>query len=184
MAVSGKTEPEAYLLDAEGEPVEECGAVLTAGDGQNEAEFQITSGILAEMLAMGGSLRLEFPLECGADGTVQAGESSEQVSEVRLDPESVFLLSGGELFLMPEHLAEPFKKPLPCQVRTGAKEREGETWGTITFSLEDDGGNVLQSWPDTLTMTEEEWNQLIPETLGGVELPEDLERGADPSGAP
>lgn len=60
-----KTEPEAWLLDAEGETVEECGAVLTTGDGQNEAEFRIASGILAEMLSLGGSLRLEFPLECG-----------------------------------------------------------------------------------------------------------------------
>ena len=66
MAVSGKTEPEAWLLDAEGETVEECGAVLTTGDGQNEAEFRIASGILAEMLSLGGSLRLEFPLECGS----------------------------------------------------------------------------------------------------------------------
>ena len=87
MAVSGKTEPEAWLLDAEGETVEECGAVLTTGDGQNEAEFRIASGILAEMLSLGGSLRLEFPLECGADGTVQAAGGSVQESELRMEPE-------------------------------------------------------------------------------------------------
>lgn len=174
MAVSGKTEPEAYLLDAEGEPVEACGAVLTAGDGQNEAEFRITSGILAEMLSMGGSLQLEFPLECGADGTVWAAGASAQKSEMCLEPEQVLFVSGGETFLLPDHLAEDFEKPVSCMVRTEAAEQEDGISGLITFSLEPDGVNVLESWPDVLTMTEEEWNQLVPEPLDGMELPEDL----------
>lgn len=174
MAVSGKAEPEAWLLDAEGEPVKDCGAVLIAGKGQSEAEFRITSGILAEMLSLGGSLSLEFPLECGADGTVQAGGASMQESELRLEPEQVLFASGGETFLLPEDLAEPFQRPLPCLVRTEAAEGEDGICGRITLSLEDEGQDVLESWPEVLTMTETEWEQLVPEPLDGMELPEDL----------
>ena len=174
MAVSGKTEPEAWLLDAEGETVEECGAVLTTGDGQNEAEFRIASGILAEMLSLGGSLRLEFPLECGADGTVQAAGGSVQESELRMEPEQVLFVSGGETFLLPEYLAYPFEKPLSCRVRTETVEQDDEISGRITLSLEDEGQDVLESWPDALAMTEAEWEQLVPEPLDGMELPEDL----------
>ena len=174
MAVSGKTEPEASIVDAEGETVEDCGAVLIAGEGQSEAEFRITGGILAQMLSMGGSLRLEFPLERGADGTVQAAGASMQESELRLEPEQVLFVSGGETFLLPDHLAEPFEKPLPCLARTEAVEQEDGVSGRITFSLADEGQNVLESWPDVFTMTETEWEQLTPEPLDGMELPEDL----------
>lgn len=174
MVVSGEYEPEAYLLDAEGEPVEECGAVLAAGKGENEAEFRIASGILMEMLSMGGSLRLEFPLECGTDGTVWETGISGQEEEIRLKPEQVLFLSGGELFLLPEHLAEPFEKPISCLVRTEATEGEQGTCGMITLSLKEEGEQVIESWPDVLTMTEEEWSQMVPEMLDEVELPEDL----------
>lgn len=174
MAVSGKAEPEASIVDAEGAVLEDCGAVLTAGDGQKEAEFRISSGILAEMLSMGGSLRLEFPLECGADGTVQAGGASVQESEMRLEPEQILFISGGETFLLPDHLAEPFEKPLSCLVRSEAVEQEDGISGRITLFMEDEGQNVLESWPDVFTMTEAEWEQLTPEPLDGMELPEDL----------
>ena len=174
MAVSGKTEPEAWLLDTAGETVEECGAVLTTGDGQNEAEFRIASGILAEMLSLGGSLRLEFSLECGADGTVQAAGGSVQESELRMEPEQVLFVSGGETFLLPEYLAYPFEKPLSCLVRTETVEQDDGISGRITLSLENEGQDVLESWPDALTMTEAEWEQLVPEPLDGMELPEDL----------
>ena len=59
------------------------------------------AAFLAEMLSLGGSLRLEFPLECGADGTVQAAGGSVQESELRMEPEQVLFVSGERHFYCP-----------------------------------------------------------------------------------
>lgn len=174
MAVSGEKEPEAYLLDAEGEAVESCGVILISGEGQNEAEFRINSGILAEMLSGDGSLRLEFPLECGKNGTVWKTGILGQEEETRLEPERILFLSGGTALVLPEHLKAPFEKNLPCIARTETEDREDGTWAVVTISLADEGIKVMETWPEILKMTEAEWEQLVPEPLSGMELPEDL----------
>lgn len=162
MVVSGRTEPAAYLLDAEGEIAEEVSVVLTGGAGTKQAGFRIPDGVLAEMLSLGGSLRLEFPLDCeAAEDSWKVGASAQEENG-KLEPEQVLFLSGGEALRLPDEFAEPFTKPVPCRVRTEAQVREDGNYGIVTVSPAEAGAAVLESWPDTLRMREETWNQLTP----------------------
>ena len=72
------------------------------------------------------------------------------------------IFSGGDVFELPENWSEPFEKPIPCQIRTETLQQEEQTLGVVTITPKETGSGILSDRPETLKMTEEDFDQLVP----------------------
>ena len=175
MVISGRETPTAYFVGADGEIAEECSVILTAGTGEKQGSFRITDGIFAELISMGGSLRIEFPIDCSDEHAYWKTGPSLVETEEELKSEQVWLLFGGDVFELPETWAEPFEKPVPCRIRTETVQQEEQDFGVVTITPSEAGIGILSDRPETLKMTEEEFSQLVPVNADQLEFQLDPE---------
>lgn len=144
------------IADGEGNLLEELDAdVLVEEDGK-KAEIQFRSGLPMELLAEGNYIRIEYPLEPAADGTLTAIEITDadldsDGERIRMDAKSGALVVDGNI-LEDSAVLEPFLTPLEFHVYRETVEEPGLLSGTLLLRLTEESLQHVREIPETIEL--------------------------------
>lgn len=163
------------LLGADGENLVEQEYPLSVEQEGKAVSILVADSVFAGVLAEGGTLSATFPICCAQEDGFWAIGESQQEAVVKVKPRQVLLISGEESFELPSSLAEPFETSISCRVQTQTEIREDGQYAVVTVMAEEADQEQLGNRPTTLTMTEEEWDQLVSQEPVNTEFQFDTE---------
>lgn len=175
MRVADGTTALVCVQGADGESLLEQEYPLSVEQEGKAVYIPVTDSVFAGVLAEGGALSATFPICCSEEDSFWAIGESQQETVVKVKPKQVLLISGEESFELPSSLAEPFEISISCRIQTQTEIREDGPYAVVTVMADEADKESLGNRPTTLTMTEEEWEQLVSQEPVNTEFQFDTE---------